>query len=232
MKFTIKKTWRLFSGFLIVLSKSPVVRILELSGLIADSTEWFWWWFYSNEGQAVPAVRAADRLRRGEPDSPAAAAAAPAEPRTAGRQGAFVPRAGPRRPPQPAELPGGRARACGAAALLLAGSAAAGGGSSEGPSPGCSRGAGRGLAFASRRGEGAACFALRRGCWERESVGGGAVSGGGYLPQPYRGLAATLATGEPRLPGRAGGKACCSLRLRSSSIVRSYLARQQRQLYQ
>lgn len=141
-------------------------------------------------------------------------------------------RAGPGRPPQPAELPGGRARACGAAALLLAGSAAAGGGSSEGPSPGCSRGAGRGLAFASRRGEGAACFALRRGCRERESVGGGAVSGGGYLPQPHRGLAASLATGEPRLPGRAGGKACCSLRLRSSSIVRSYLARQQRQLYQ
>lgn len=41
MKFTIKKPWRLFSGFLIVLSKSPMVWILELSGLIADSTEWF-----------------------------------------------------------------------------------------------------------------------------------------------------------------------------------------------
>lgn len=34
-----------------------MVWILELSGLIADSTEWFWWWFYSNEEQAVPAAR-------------------------------------------------------------------------------------------------------------------------------------------------------------------------------
>lgn len=41
-----------------------MVWILELSGLIADSTEWFWWWFYSNEGWTVSAVHAAEKLGR------------------------------------------------------------------------------------------------------------------------------------------------------------------------